>query len=297
MTKRNYYCLIAGLPELVADEKKLSFTAIEFREMLRDDLSPADFNLATLYYLPYDNKNLLNLLFKKDAEWDVRGNYPKEFLEQIADRKQYELAEDIELPPYMCSFLEQFYSESGIDSYYAVELTLTARYYDYLVNNSCQFVREVAEYDRTVGNIMAALSGRKYKMAYENTLVGDDDLTQSIRKNRTRDFGLSGEVDDIETLVQIYETVNPVEREFKLDQYRWQHLDDSTFFNYFSIEKILVYIRKLFIAERWYSLDRKKGQQMFNRILNELRAGFQMPDEFATAYGKKKNKDFNIETQ
>jgi hypothetical protein len=287
----NYYYLIAGLPDIVADEKKLSFTSVEFKEMLSQDLNKEDFELAKLYYLPYDHKNLLNTLFKKtDASvpWDPRGCYPKEIIEIAGNQKSFELADDITLHPYLTQFLNKFYSEEGFDNYFAAELSLTSAYYNYLSECSNNFVKEVAEHDKLIGNVMAALSGKKHELQYENNLIGEDDITNAIRKSRARDFGLSGDAPEVETLTQIYETENLVDREYKLDLYKWQYLDEKTFFNYFTIEKILAYIQKLFISERWYGLDKDKGRQMFNKILEELNAGFKLPDEYTIAYGKKK---------
>ena len=291
MINRNYYCLIAGLPDIVADEKKLSLTSVTFKEMLREDLSKTHFELAQLYYLPYDHKNLLNFLFKKNAEWDEKGNYNKELIEKVSSRKSFkeaELAKEVDMLPYFLKFLNLFYSEEGIDNYYVAELILTTDYYNYLSESSNKFVKQVADHERKVGNVMAALSGRKYEIQYDNNLIGDDDITSAIRKSRARDFGISEEFPELEELIQIFETENLVDREYKLDLYKWQYLDEITFFNYFSIEKILAYIQKLFITERWYSLDKEKGQNMLNKILEELKSGFKLSDEFTMTYGRKK---------
>ena len=32
MIERNYYCLVAGLPDIIPDDKKISYTADELRE-------------------------------------------------------------------------------------------------------------------------------------------------------------------------------------------------------------------------------------------------------------------------
>ena len=286
--KRNYYCLIAGLPDIVADEKKLIFSSVEFREMLQEGLSNADFELAKLYYLPFDHQNLLNFLYKKNIEWNVRGNYNKELYEVIGDRKSYENAEDIKLLPYLQNFIKQFYSEEGVGSFYKAELIITSGYYDYLSKIPNEFIKMVAEHDKMVSNVMSTLGGRKHEIDYENNLIGDDEIVSSIKKSRLRDFGISEEFPEIETLVQIYETENFIDREYKLDLYKWQYLDEITFFNYFTIEKILAYIQKLFIVERWQHLDKEKGQKMFNKILEELKSEFQLSDEFTITYGKKK---------
>ncbi|MCL2074209.1 MAG: DUF2764 domain-containing protein, partial [Marinilabiliaceae bacterium] len=111
MIKQQYYHLIASLPELFSDEKKPPFSTIEFRHELRRELSNADFDLAMLYYLPFDNKNLLNILFKKGVEWDERGVYSKEEMENAGDRKLFEFADEMLLPSYMMTFLKIFYGD------------------------------------------------------------------------------------------------------------------------------------------------------------------------------------------
>ena len=61
--KKNYYYLIAGLPELSLDDSKLGITVREFRELYYPDLSDDDRALLDLIYLSYDNANLLALLY------------------------------------------------------------------------------------------------------------------------------------------------------------------------------------------------------------------------------------------
>ena len=59
MFKRNYYYLVAGLPDIVLDQKKLSVSIIDFREELKSHLDPKDYVLVSLLFLPFDNTNLL----------------------------------------------------------------------------------------------------------------------------------------------------------------------------------------------------------------------------------------------
>jgi len=283
----NYYALVAGLPDILLEDKKVVHSSIEFREILKEELRSYDFEMVKLLYMPFDHKNLLNLLFKKEAEWDRRGNFSRDDMEMFQDRKNYELAETMNLPDYLVDFLNDFHGTEDIENYYEAELLLNNSYYTYLSQSKNKFLRDVVRYQSVVGNIMVALNGRKYDIAFENNLVGDDDLTAALKKSRSRDFGLANEVSGIEQLIQIFEMNNLLERELKLDYHKWQFLDESTFFNYFSIEKVLAFVIKLFIVERWMDLDNEKGKEMFNQLLNDLEAGFQFPEEFTLAYGKK----------
>src|SRR5690554_3343578 len=110
MNKKNYHCLIAGLPDLIPDDKKRYFSSAELRDYLQDELRPADFELVKLYYLPFDHENLLNLLFDdEEFQWDERGNYSRKAFEQLADKKQLENLNFSMFPPYFRRFVLLFH--------------------------------------------------------------------------------------------------------------------------------------------------------------------------------------------
>ena len=288
MIQRNYYCLVAGLPDLIPDDKKLHFSSTELRDYLQAELHPDDFRLAEMFYLQWDHENLLNLLFESEFDWDDRGNYSRGLMEQFVDRKQFELIDISEFPPYFVDFIEYFHDdEEDFPKKEAISF-LTKGWYDYLRNTGNDFMTQLANYNQTMGNVMLALNGRKHDIPFEEAIIGDDDITHALKKSRSRDFGLSTEINDIENIIQIFEIENLLERELKIDHHFWNFLDEITFFNYFSIEKILAFVQKVFIAERWYELDKEKGQQLFNQLLEELQSNFEFPEEFAITYGKRK---------
>ena len=75
-----YYYLVAGLPELTLEDSKLSYTVADFKTELYPALSEDDKRLIDLFYLQFDNANVLKLLKNKDAAIDPRGNYSAEEL-------------------------------------------------------------------------------------------------------------------------------------------------------------------------------------------------------------------------
>ena len=70
-----YYYLVAGLPELSLEDSKLSYTVADFKTEIYPGLSASDQKLIDLFYLKFDNANVLKLLKDKEAEIDKRGNY------------------------------------------------------------------------------------------------------------------------------------------------------------------------------------------------------------------------------
>lgn len=72
-------------------------------------------------------------------------------------------------------------------------------------------------------------------------------------------------------LFSILETGNILEREQKLDQLRWNKANELCTFHYFSIEVILCFLLKLSIVERWIGLDKVRGQELFNTLVQEIK--------------------------
>ncbi len=285
---RNYYCLVAGLPDIVPDDKKLHFSAVQLRTYLGGELHPEDFDMIRLFYMPWDHENLLNVCFNTGKPWDERGNYSLDLIQQLADKKQFDIMDRSMFPAYFSEFIEIFHDEEEEITVSTGSHFLTKSWYEMLDQHPNAFVKEVGTYKLNIGNIMVALNGRKFNLAVDDSLIGSDDITHALRKSRSRDFGLSTEIADIEEIIQMFEIHDILDRELRIDNHFWKFLDEASFFNYFSIEKVLAFVLKVFIAERWYRLDTDKGQQMFVRLLNELQSNFEIPEEFATTYGKRK---------
>ncbi len=290
MNKKNYHCLVAGLPDLIPDDKKRYFSSAELRDYLQDELRPADFELVKLYYLPFDHENLLNLLFvDEEFQWDERGNYSRKAFEQLADKKQLENVNFSLFPPYFRRFVLLFHDEEVQFTRAGAMKFLTEDWYKFIFGSKNEFVKTFGEYKRNILNIMLALNGRKHNIPFEDAIIGNDEIARMLKTNRSRDFGLTDdEFNDIENILQLYEIENLLERELKLDNYTWQFIDEITFFNYFTIERILGFVQKLFIAERWLELDKEKGQHIFKKLLEELESNFEFPEEFSITYGKRR---------
>ncbi|MEE4284860.1 MAG: DUF2764 family protein [Mariniphaga sp.] len=287
MNKRNYYCLVAGFPDLIPDDKKLHFSSVELRNYLREELHPADFELVKLFYLPWDHENLINLLFENEFDWDDRGNYSREEMEHFVDKKQFELIDTDVFPSYFVDFIELFHDDEEEFPKIAAVKFLTEGWYKTLAETGNDFLAEFGEFKQNMANIMLALNGRKHEIPFEEAIIGDDEVTHALKRSRARDFGLANEINDIESIVQIFDIENILERELKLDNHTWQFIDEITFFNYFSIEKVLGFVQKVFIVERWFELDKEKGQQIFNQLLEEIQSNFEFPEEFVITYGKR----------
>ncbi|SHJ68305.1 DUF2764 family protein [Bacteroides stercorirosoris] len=275
-----YYYLVAGLPELTLEDSKLSYTVADFKTELYPDLSDEDKKLIDLFYLKFDNANVLKLLKDKDAAIDPRGIYSAEELtEFISLLKDGDEVADAMFPSYLSTFISEYFNTPAEDEFLH-EDRLAALYYDYAMKCRNKFVSSWFEFNLTMNNILVALTARKFKMDIAPLIVGDTEVCEALRTSGARDFGLTGEVDFLDQLVKISETEELVEREKKIDQLRWNWMEEATFFNYFTIERLFVFLLQLEMIERWISLDKEKGNQLFRSIIATLKNEVQIPAEF-----------------
>ena len=276
----NYYCLVTGLPELSLEDGKLSYTVANFKTEIYPELSKSDKKLVDLFYLKFDNQNLLALLKDKEAVVDASlGNFSAdELLGVIASFKE-ETAPDKKFPSYFYEFAE-LYLNTPEEERFGLEDKLHGFYYDYAMKCGNKFVSDWFELNLNVNNILAAMAARKYKMDVAKVSVGSNMVAEALRTSNARDFGLADDLEYFEQLTRINDTVDLVEREKKIDLLKWNWMEDNTFFNYFTIEKIFVFLMKLEMIERWVSLDKEKGNEMFRKLIDQLKDEVQIPQEF-----------------
>lgn len=279
-----YYYLVTGLPELSLDDNKLNYTVGDFKTEFYPQLSKEDQALVDLYYLKYDNANLLKLLKDREAVIDPRGNYTAD--QFVAVFKQFDeegvITSPGSLPSYIIKFIQTYLTqqETGVSSDVLVEDCLAGLYYEYAMRCTNDFVSSWFEFNLNTNNVLVALAARKYKLPIASFIVGDTEICQALKTSNARDFGLTTELDYFDQLLKISETDDLVDREKRLDQLRWKWMEDKTFFDYFSIERLYVFLLQLEIIERWISLDKEKGNQMFREIINSLKGEVRVPSEF-----------------
>lgn len=273
MFERNYYYLVAGLPDIILDQKKLGLSIAEFREELSNHLHPDDYKLVELLFLHSDNHNLLNLLLKSDNDFEESGKYSRDVLEE-------EIKEPASLPDYMQKLITAYKSETPVFEGLPWEDQLTWLFYNYLGSCSNKFLREWFEFDLNLKNIVAGFNTRKHKLKGDKYFIGDNFVVQAVRKSTLKDFGLGNDFEHMERLITIQENENLLEREKAMDTMRWDFLDDRNTFNYFTIEVLLAYVIKLQMVQRWLEMDYETGKEMFRKLLDQLEQSYEFPKEF-----------------
>ena len=268
-----YHYLIAGLPDIQLDEAKEIPTMEALKADLESELSTEDLKLLHLIYAKFDNQNLLSYIRNKDAELSPLGLFT------VDDWKDLTMFGETELPtenrplPYMYQFYEQYRDNNASFGGVSAEDYLSSLYYEYAMQNDNKFLHDWFEFNLNINNLLTAIACRRYGFDSQQFVLGDNEVAQLLRKSNAHDFGLKSTFDQIDAVMRISEEVNLLTREKQIDELKWNWLEENTFFNYFSIERVLSFVLKCELINRWKPLTQEKGTQIFREMLSELKEG------------------------
>lgn len=278
MSTKNYYCLVAGLPDLFFTENKQGFSSLSFRNELKSQLSDTDFELVKLLYLPFDNENLITQFFNRNKPFDVLGNFDKEIIENPF------LYSNI-IPAYFFHFLKWIKDLETSEFNFQIENKLQSLYYEFVLTTKNRFLKEWFSFELNIKNILTAFNCQQFNYSGEVQLIpahSTSTVHSLLITKRLKPELFVDEVPHAEQIFRIAESnLNIREKEMAIDKILWEYLDEQTFFHFFSIEKILSYAIKLGIIERWMELDSETGKAMLNQLIEELNNSYQFPEEFS----------------
>lgn len=276
----NYYCMIAGLPDIDLKDTKPGLSIEQMREQCEEVLTPQDKKLLFYFFLRFDCVNLVKLLKNPEAEIDQWGNFS---LEQLRDliTSATELNFNVHRYPSFMSIFAREYAFNKDRAGYFPEDEMAFQFLDYAIK-TCpnRMMRRWYKLNLDITNILTAMLARSQGWSIGDFIKGEGEVQEMIRENKTKDFNLGLEFDYIPQLMKIVEEEDPVRKEKMIDAFKWVWLDERTFFEPFSMEAVFAYLCKLKMQERWAKLDVEQGKETFQKIIDDLRSEAQVPEEF-----------------
>ncbi len=278
MLKTKYYCLIAGLPDLLFTESKPGISSLDFRNELEFQLTKDDFELVKLLFLPADNENLINILFDQNKPFNQNSIFPKNFLDP-------ELEHPFQLPLYMDEFIRLVNNQEQRQLSLHYKNLLQHMFYDFLLRTKNQFLREWFNFELNVKNILTAINCMHFRYTPEKHLIQtetDFTVIPLLQKTSLKPEYFEEHVPFAEQIFRAAASESQlIEKEKTIDKIKWDYLNEQTFFHYFTIEKVLSFCIKLLMTERWLKLDKKTGEDLLNKLINELKTSYKFPAEFS----------------
>ncbi|MBQ7772659.1 MAG: DUF2764 family protein [Bacteroidales bacterium] len=86
--------------------------------------------------------------------------------------------------------------------------------------------------------------------------------------------GLELSEEQLLSLQEIFANSNILEKEQLLDRFKWNFLTQMNGYGEFSMDVILCFLAKGKLIDRWNKLDRKTGEEMFRKLVDEVRGTF-----------------------
>ena len=138
------------------------------------------------------------------------------------------------------------------------EETLGKDFYDKAAKSKNRFIREYFDFDGRLRNM---------KVAY---------LAKRLGKNGDAYFVDMPEADfeEYQQIKDILENPDFVQREQKMDELKWEKASDIARMDYFNMNAFLAFLAKAKTVQRWVELDPAKGQEMFEKLVKEVRGTF-----------------------
>ena len=278
----NYYTILTGQMPLKMSDSATRTTLEELKAVALEAATGGDAALVRDFFLKFDCLNLVRLLKNPEADdLDQRGTLSREQLQELMQGERG-TGWDVELvPAFLRDFAEGYAAQVGQQGYYPEDDVLV-QYYTYAMNGKNAEVAEWYRLNFNLLSLMTALVARKNGWTVSDYVKGEGDLCDALRTSTAADFGLGAQLPYVADIIKIADESDPVEKEKKMDAFKWAWLDEHTFFEPFDITALIALLSRTELLERWALLDVEQGRQRFTQIIEDLRGNAKVPEEFMT---------------
>lgn len=139
------------------------------------------------------------------------------------------------------------------------EDTLGKDFYDKAAASKNVFIRQYFDFDARLRNMKVNYLAKRLGKKGEDYVVEMPDA----------DFEEETQIRDI------LADADFVERERKMDELKWEKASDIARMDYFNMNAILAFLVKAKTVQRWAELDVAKGEEMFQKLVSEVRGTFE----------------------
>ncbi|MBS0634556.1 MAG: DUF2764 family protein [Verrucomicrobia bacterium] len=253
----NYYFLATLLPPLrVGSPVELSSAELQF--LLEQNLTPSDMELVRVLKRLIDIDNI-RAIWKKQP-YTPGGNIDYNELEELLVFKEG-------LPEYVLEFLDSYQEKKELienfpkilHSYFAKEST-----------NKNGFLKRYITFQWQWKLVFTALRAHELGRDIEKELAAADNenpfLEELLDASKEKQFEPPAPYTGLKELFDSRKTA-PLDLYQALSEWRFDYIEEMIEWENFSIERILGYVAQLEICEEWLQLDKLKGLEIVEEIM------------------------------
>ena len=257
MTK--YYFVGAMLPDLtIGIQPEITFA--EFDALLRLNLKNSDYQLTRIYRRYWDIRNVYALW--TGDELDPRGNLSERGLGEA-------LLATEDLPPYVQDYLIQYETKEERIAHFP---ELIQVYFREESKKAKGILKEVLRLERELRLTLACFRAKKLgrDIAAEVQLEDPEDpfVAQLLAYKDAKTFEPPERFESLKPIFEAYSD-SPMELHQALYEFTFQELNQIVGTELFTIERLIIYMVQLIMAEKWMELDKKKGLQIVDSFVKE----------------------------
>jgi hypothetical protein len=256
-----YYFLASLLPELqIGHVPTLGF--LEFMQLLKANLNREDYKRVLHFLRLIDLENMRRLFVGEPL--DPRGNLNEEQLKEALDERQFSNSEPF--PEFFYHFLEKHKTSEERAKEFPFVM---GRYLQEETEEETGFLRDYFEFERYMRIVITGFRAKKLHKNVEKELQFEDSsdpiVAQVIAQKDAKSFEPPFEFKELKPLFEAYGD-QPLELHKALTQYRFNRVVEMTGGEHFSIDRILGYLARLLLVEKWLELDYESGMRIIETI-------------------------------
>ncbi len=233
---------------------------------METDLSNDDKQLVREFLRQIDFENLRALWAGEPL--DYRGNLSREQLEQVMH--EYRWPSQISIPYYLVDNLEKYRTTEERLRHFSL---LMSQFYRYQIDHHTGFISDYYAFQRDLRLVMlgfrAKMMGRDLAAELQYEDATDPIVAQILAQKDSKTFEPPFEYKELKPIFEQYGD-QPLELNKALFEYQFNHIIELWGGEPFNIDRILNYLARLILVERWLEFDVQKGIQIVDRIEKEI---------------------------
>ncbi|MCC5831418.1 MAG: DUF2764 family protein [Chlamydiales bacterium] len=261
-----YYFLANLLPPLeIGRVPSLGFP--ELKELLRNNLSEEDQGRVRQFLRLIDLENLRS--FWAGESFDPRGNLNRDEMEQALLDIQWPVGEDF--PLYLQDFLDKYHTDEERLRHFPL---LMSQFFELHMEYETGFLKDYYIFLREMRLVMVGFRAKKmgrdvaYELQYEDST--DPLVAQILAQRDAKSYEPPFEYKELKPIFDEFGD-SPLDLHKALNEYQFNQIVEIWGGEIFSLDRILNYMARLILVERWLELDVQKGIEVIDTIEKEIK--------------------------
>jgi hypothetical protein len=261
----NYYFLASLLPPLeIGHVPTLNYK--ELKGLMDSNLATKDQKKIREFLSQIDLENMR--AFWAQEPFDHRGNFTKKQIEHALD--DFRWPTGAPFPLYLIDYLSRYKTNEERLAHFSL---LMSQFFIHMIETQEGFLRDYFAFQRELRLVIVGFRAKKWnkdlaaQLQYEDP--NDPIVAQILAQKDANNYEPPFEYKELKPIFYEYSNA-PWDLNKALYEYQFRSIIELWGYEPFTIDRILNYLARLILVERWLELDVQKGMQIVDTIEREI---------------------------